>query len=134
VRGWHRYPVEYVTYVRYSNETQPRHHPKFPDSFVAFSPTSRFFSSDSVIPAQALSPDRFLQAKAAPITYFESITTDGVLGGTAFTNELVTLTFTADTSNVTFFQGSNFTRYTNIPSVSTVTVAGVGSATFSDPI
>jgi hypothetical protein len=74
------------------------------------------------------------QAEAAPITYFESFTTDGVLGGTAFTNELVTLTFTADISTVTFFQGSNFTQYTNIPLVSTATVAGVGSATLSDPV
>jgi PEP-CTERM motif len=74
------------------------------------------------------------QAEAAPITYFESLTTDGVLGGTAFTNELVTLSFTANISTVTFFQGSNFTQYTNIPLVSTVTVAGVGSATFSDPL
>ena len=71
------------------------------------------------------------QAEAAPITYFESITTDGVLGGTVFTNELVTLSFTADTSNVTAGPGSSFT---NIPSISTVTVAGVGSATFSDPV
>jgi hypothetical protein len=71
------------------------------------------------------------QAEAAPITYFESLTTDGVLGGTAFTNELVTLAFTADTSNVTSSSGP---RFTNIPSVSTVTVAGIGSATFSDPL
>jgi PEP-CTERM motif len=71
------------------------------------------------------------QAEAAPITYFESITTNGVLGGTAFTDELVTLTFTADTSNVTPGSGSSFT---NIPSASTVTVAGLGSATFTDPV
>jgi hypothetical protein len=74
------------------------------------------------------------RAGATTISYTESITTDGSLGGTAFTGELVTLTFTADTSNVTFFQGSGFTRYTNIPSSSTVTVAGIGTATFSDPI
>jgi hypothetical protein len=74
------------------------------------------------------------QVQAAPITYFESITTNGSLGGMAFTNELVTLTFTADTANVTFFQGSNFAQYTNVPSVSTVTVAGVGSATLTDPV
>jgi hypothetical protein len=74
------------------------------------------------------------RANATPIVYSETLTTDGSLGGTAFTDELVTLTFTADTDNVTFFQGSGFTQYTNIPSVSTVTVAGVGTATFSDPI
>jgi hypothetical protein len=74
------------------------------------------------------------RADPAPISYLESITTDGSLGGTAFTNELVTLTFTADISNVSFFQGSNFTQYTNVPSISTVTVAGIGTATFSDPI
>jgi hypothetical protein len=76
--------------------------------------------------------------KAESITYIESITTDGSLGGTAFTNSLVTLTFTADTDNVTFSQGSDlgtdFTQFTNVPSTSTVTVAGVGTATFSDSI
>jgi hypothetical protein len=76
----------------------------------------------------------FGQAEASPISYLEQITTDGSLGGTAFTNKLVTLTFTGDTSNVTFFQGSNFTDYTNIPSVSTVTIAGVGTATFNDAL
>jgi hypothetical protein len=73
------------------------------------------------------------RAGATTISYTESITTDGSLGGIAFTGELVTLTFTADTGNVTFFQGSNFTQYTNIPSLSTVTVAGIGTATLSDP-
>ena len=74
------------------------------------------------------------RAGAATIYYTESITTDGSLGGTAFTGELVTLTFMADTSNVTFLQGAGFTQYTNIPSTATVTVATVGTATFSDPI
>jgi hypothetical protein len=76
----------------------------------------------------------FGRAEAAQIFYSESITTDGILGGTVFADKLVTLTFTADTTNVTFFQGSNFTQYTNNPSVSTVTVAGIGTATWSDPV
>jgi hypothetical protein len=76
----------------------------------------------------------FGRAEAAQIFYSESITTDGILGGTVFADKLVTLTFTADTANVTFFQGSNFTQYTNNPSVSTVTVAGIGTATLSDPV
>jgi hypothetical protein len=76
----------------------------------------------------------FERAEANVISYSESIVTDGVLGGTAFTGQTVTLTFTADTSNVTFFQGSNFTQYTNIPSVSTVSVAGIGTATFDDAV
>jgi hypothetical protein len=50
------------------------------------------------------------RAGAATIVYTESITADGSLGGTAFTGGLVTLTFSADTSNVTFFQGSGFTQ------------------------
>jgi hypothetical protein len=74
----------------------------------------------------------FGRADASTIYYTESITTDGSLGGTAFTGKLVTLTFTADTTNVTFFQGSGFTQYTNVPTVSTVNVAGIGTATFSD--
>jgi hypothetical protein len=73
-------------------------------------------------------------ARGSIINYSESITTNGQLGSTPFTNALVTLTFSADPSKVTFFQGSDFTQYTNIPTVSTVTVAGVGTATFSDPI
>ena len=76
----------------------------------------------------------FERAEADVISYSESIVTDGVLGGTAFTGQTVTLTFTADTSNVTFFQGSGFTQYTNVPSVSTVSVAGIGTAVFSDPV
>jgi len=76
----------------------------------------------------------FGRAEAGLIFYSESITTDGSLGGTAFTGKLVTLTFTADTTNVTFSQGSNFTQFTNIPALSTVTVAGLGTAMFNDPI
>jgi hypothetical protein len=74
----------------------------------------------------------FERAEASMISYSESIVTDGVLGGTAFTGQKVTLTFTADTSNVTFLQGSGFTQYANVPSVSTVSVAGIGTATIGD--
>jgi hypothetical protein len=80
----------------------------------------------------------FGRAEAAPIFYSESITTDGILGGTVFTGQLVTLTFTADTANVTLTQGTiqglPFKNYTNNPTVSTVTVAGIGTATLSDAV
>ena len=72
------------------------------------------------------------RAEAGPISYTESITTNGTLDGTAFTSKLVTLTLTADSSNASFFQGSGFTRYTNTINSATLTVAGIGSDTMLD--
>jgi hypothetical protein len=91
-----------------------------------------FFHMRTTVLAAVLALAGFGRADASTIYYTESITTDGSLGGTAFTGKLVTLTFTADIANVTFFQGSGFTQYTNVPTVSTVTVAGIGTATLSD--
>ncbi len=68
-------------------------------------------------------------ASATPITYTESATVSGSLGGTAFRNALVTLTMSTDTTSVTFAGG----LFTNI-APATVTVSGVGSATFTDTI
>jgi hypothetical protein len=64
-------------------------------------------------------------ASAGTITITETITTSGVLDGTTFTGKLVTLTLTGDTNNVT---GTY-----QLPGTATVSVAGVGSDTFSDP-
>jgi hypothetical protein len=72
------------------------------------------------------------QAWGTTIIYTESITTDGSLGGTAFTDKLVTLTLTADPSTATFSSGAGFTRYTNAIAQATVTVSGLGTATLSD--
>lgn len=69
------------------------------------------------------------RSEAAFIMYTESAVGSGSLGGTAFTNALVTLTGTADTNNVT---NPSTDLFTNPLSSATVTVAGVGTATFTD--
>jgi hypothetical protein len=67
-------------------------------------------------------------ARADLITYTEQAVGSGGLGGTAYTNALVTITFTGDTANVT--GGSGF--FINTVGTTTVTVAGLGLATFTD--
>jgi hypothetical protein len=47
-------------------------------------------------------------ANAAAITYTESATASGSLGGTAFNNSLITLTFVGNTSNVTMLSAGFF--------------------------
>ncbi len=65
--------------------------------------------------------------KAGFITYLETTTGSGTLGGVAFTNALVTLTATADTSNVTGSSGF----FTVHPTTATVSVDGFSPATFT---
>ena len=72
----------------------------------------------------------FGRAEAGPITYTETVTGSGSLGGTAFQDALITIVGTADTSNVTMPRSGLFTVLT----ATTVTVATVGSATFTDII
>jgi hypothetical protein len=69
-------------------------------------------------------------SQAAPITYEMTSVASGTLGGTAFTNALVTLTLTGDTSGVEpwFIPGA----LRNI-GTATVSVAAVGTATLNDP-
>ncbi len=69
-------------------------------------------------------------ASATPITYTESATVSGSLGSTAFRNALVTLTMSTDTTSAFFDAGGVFR---NVGSA-TVSVSGVGSATFTDSI
>jgi PEP-CTERM motif len=64
----------------------------------------------------------------APVTYTEQATGSGTLGGSSFTNALITLVFTGDTSNVT--GGAGF--FTNTVGTATVTIGGLGTATFTD--
>jgi hypothetical protein len=63
-----------------------------------------------------------------PITYTEQATVSGSLGGSAFTNKLITVVFSGDTGTVT--GGSGF--FTNSVGTTTFTIAGVGSGTFTD--
>jgi hypothetical protein len=65
-------------------------------------------------------------ASAGPITFTETQSGIGSLGGTSFNNALVTIVLTSDTSTIT---GSGI-FYDIGPA--TVTVAGIGTATFTD--
>jgi hypothetical protein len=68
-----------------------------------------------------------LAASAGPITYTLTSTGTGTLGGSPFTDALVTVTLTGDTSTVSPFGSSLFN-----PGTATVNVAGLGTATFTD--
>jgi hypothetical protein len=70
------------------------------------------------------------RAVAMPIVYTDQATASGTLGSTPFTNALVTVTFTGDTNTVT--GGVPF--FTNTVGVAQVTVAGIGTATFTNPM
>ena len=64
---------------------------------------------------------------AVPITYTEQAIASGSFGGTAFSDALMTIVLIGDTSSVTL----DAAIYHNI-GPATVTVAGIGSATFTD--
>jgi hypothetical protein len=68
------------------------------------------------------------QAEAAPIIYTETAVGSGTLGTTSFTNAAITLTSTADTTNVTNPLASFF-GVTNTSAQ--VTVDSLGTATFT---
>jgi PEP-CTERM motif len=67
-------------------------------------------------------------AMAGQITYTESATATGSLGTQNFRDALLTLTLVGDTSNVT--GGAGF--FSNTVGTFTVSIAGVGTATFTD--
>lgn len=67
---------------------------------------------------------------AGPITFTETIVTSGTLDGTSFTNQLVTLTLSGDTGSIT----SPLAGIFNLIGPASVTVATVGSDTFTDSI
>src|SRR2546426_1371198 len=68
-------------------------------------------------------------AQATSITYTEMFTATGTLGGIPFTNALVTLTMTGDTSDIV---GGDTFFYMVAPLA--VNVADVWTATFTDTI
>jgi hypothetical protein len=75
----------------------------------------------------------FTQAQASPISYSLTTTASGTLGGTSFTNALLTVTLTGDTANVT--PGPvPFTDVLENPGIATVSVSGFATATFTDSI
>jgi hypothetical protein len=65
-------------------------------------------------------------AAASPIEYTETATGSGTLNGTAFTNDLITITAFGDTTGVITVMPGFFV---NAGGVATVTVSGVGSDT-----
>jgi hypothetical protein len=69
-------------------------------------------------------------AQATPITYRFSGTASGMLGGSPFTNVQVVVTGVGDTANVVPVLGG--LAFGNPISTTTVTIAGLGSATVTD--
>jgi hypothetical protein len=81
-----------------------------------------------LLPTVALVLAVVTQAGAEPITYtFQAVAT-GTLGQTAYTNALVTLTFKGDTNDVVLVGGISQISV----GTATVTVATIGTATFTD--
>jgi hypothetical protein len=72
-------------------------------------------------------------ASAAPITYTLSTTATGTLDTLPFTDALVSVTLTGDTSNVTAGPPP-FTDVLVNPGSAIVSVSGIGTGTFTDPI
>lgn len=70
--------------------------------------------------------------RAESLTYTQTIVANGTLGGTDFTSQLVTFTETADSSNVSLFDGDTGV-YDNMGTV-TVSIPTVGTATFTDQV
>jgi hypothetical protein len=68
--------------------------------------------------------------QAAPITYTESAIVSGTLGGTAFSNAVITITGTADTTGVV----NDFGVLRNPLSSASFSIAGDGSGTFTGAI
>ena len=82
----------------------------------------------SLLPTVALVLAVVTVARAEPIVYTMQATATGTLGQTPYTNALITLTFTGNTDDVT----SAGTLFQISIGTATVTVAGIGTATFTD--
>jgi len=73
-----------------------------------------------------------LAGHADSVTYTVSATSTGTLGTSNFTDALVTVTATGDTSNVFFDSGPNI--YLNNLVSGEVTIAGLGTFAFTDAV
>jgi len=73
-------------------------------------------------------------AHAVPIEYMETATGSGTLNGTAFTNDLITITAFADTTGVITVMPAPGGFFVNPGGVATVTVSGVGSDTLPNAV
>jgi hypothetical protein len=72
-------------------------------------------------------------APATQIIYQLTGVASGTLGGTPFTNVLVTETLIGDTANVTAAAGLCPTCLVNLGTTTTVNIPGIGTATVTDP-
>lgn len=74
---------------------------------------------------------------ASPVTYNFSGIASGTLGGTAFTNALVQETATGNTTNIVSLMavvsGNQVSFFAEPVSTVTITIAGLGSTTVTDP-
>ncbi|RYG43514.1 PEP-CTERM sorting domain-containing protein [bacterium] len=78
-------------------------------------------------------------AAAVPVTYTMSSTTSGVFNDIAYTDALVTFTLTADTDDLTSLDAQAYgylapSDYYTLQGSASVTVEGVGSGTFLQPV
>jgi hypothetical protein len=83
-----------------------------------------------IVTAAVLTLASAREAEAAPIVYTASIVATGSLGGTAFTDALVTLTVTGDTTGISSPIAGAFIN----PGTATVSVAGVGTGSLTNSI
>src|ERR1019366_1113381 len=70
------------------------------------------------------------QAAAGAITYTEQVTASGTLGTNVFTDGLLTISWTGDTTGVT--GGSGFFTNQAGPNTVSLDIAGLGNFTFTD--
>lgn len=75
-------------------------------------------------------------AHASPMVYTVQTTGSGRLGGSSFTNALVTVAFTGDTDDVVAVPSRGFPIFVSFVSraPATVSVSGIGTGTFTDRI
>jgi len=72
-------------------------------------------------------------SQAAPIAYTITAIASGTLGGTPFSNALMTMTLVSDTLTVFQPLPNDLPELFANPGTATVTIAGLGTATFNDP-
>jgi hypothetical protein len=94
-----------------------------------FSPSERSMSSLKLSCLFMLALVGGLAAHATPITYSDTDTASGTLGGVSFTNQNVTVSFTGDTGNVT-----NAGGIFNSIGVGSITIGSAGPVLFTDSI
>jgi PEP-CTERM motif len=88
----------------------------------------------ATVAAVLLAGSGISSASADPITYSEAAVASGTLDGVTFTDALLTIGFTGDTSNVDIGLPNLFFVNHAGPNAASVSVAGVGTALFTDNV